>query len=240
MNLVFKRGGDPIFVFLTFVLLFISDVSAQEAPKIELTKEISADVGDPVAIKAKTTGKIIKWLILDADKRGIIAFPAELKNPNEMVFICKKPGNWKVLAYTALGDIPSEPAICVIKVAGGIDPVPDPDKDPLTIELQKIYNTLPQKDKAEALVDLTALYNVLATTLVKAETQAKIKNVGELRAFIVEASSRVLPVDSIRPIRERLDKAMILELPVKTSDTVDFEAVSAVFKKYHKILSGIS
>ena len=255
---VLRKGGGPFLVFLTLALALNAEAAAPkvvstgpskaaDAPKIELPKEISAEVSDPVAIKATTTGKIIKWMVLDVDKdgkSGIAIFPAELKDPLTTVVICKKPGNWRVMAYTALGDEPSDPAICTIKVAGYVPPGPDPGPgpgptpgpvDPLTTELQTIYNGLTETDKADSLLKLQSLYAAVPASL----NDPSIKTVGQMRAFLVKAFTSVLPVEKIKPIRDRLNTAMYPELPTTPGDPVNVAAVTAIFQKYHKILSGV-
>lgn len=250
---VIRKGGGPFLVFLTLALaaqgaapkvVSTGPSKIADVPKIELPKEISAEVGDPVALKATTTGKIIKWLVLDSEKNGIVVFPAELKDPYTTVIICKKPGNWRVMAYTALGDEPSDPAICTIKVAGSVPVPPDPGPgpipgpvDPLTTELQTIYDGLTETDKADSLLKLKSLYAAVPASL--ADPTSGIKTVGQLRAFLVRAFTAVLPVDKIKPVRERLNTSMYPELPTTPGDPVNVAAVTATFQKYSKILSGV-
>lgn len=240
---VVRKGGDPILVLLTLAL---TTLPLYAVPTIELPKEISGEVGDLIGIKAKTTGKVVKWVVLD---KGISVFPGELKDPYQTVISAKKKGTFRLLAYTSDETGPSEPAICTIKVkVAPIDPddpdVPVPPKppvpppgpvDPLTTELQTIYNGLTETDKAESLLKLVALYEQVPASL----SDPAIKNVGQMRAFLVKAFTSVLPVAKIKPIRDRLNTAMYPELPTNPGDPVNVAAVTATFQKYHKILQGV-
>ena len=76
-----------------------------------------------VTVQAVTNCKMVRWLPLDA---GLQIVPSEkLKDPREII-VLGPPGSYRVLAYTALGDVPSEPSITVVVLGSNPGPGPGP------------------------------------------------------------------------------------------------------------------
>lgn len=110
---------------------------ASQPPSLKLPDKVSGDPGDFITVKADTNGTTVKWVSLD---KGLKLFPADLlKDTKTAIVIGSKEGTYRLLAYTATGDQPSEPAICTITIGTapepgptppGPDPGPTPNPDP--------------------------------------------------------------------------------------------------------------
>jgi hypothetical protein len=95
--------------------------AALAGPALELPREAAGQPGDFVKVAAKTDGKAVRWVALDP---GLNVFPVELlKDSKTAVVTAQKPGRYRLLAYTAAGDDPSDPAVCTV-VIGDAPPVP--------------------------------------------------------------------------------------------------------------------
>jgi hypothetical protein len=119
-----------------------SDVRAQEpqpapAPNpapvptpgatIALPAEVKGDIGTFIKIDAETNGKEVRWF---AATTGLNVFPAELlKNSRSTVVTATAAGSYKLIAYTAVADVPSEPATCLV-IVGTPPPGPNPPPGP--------------------------------------------------------------------------------------------------------------
>jgi hypothetical protein len=91
------------------------------APKVELPPVFAGDPGSFITVIPTTNGKSVKYAYID---KGLNVFPsALLSNPVATVVTAPK-GKYRLLAYTALGDVPSEPVITVINVGGVPDSAP--------------------------------------------------------------------------------------------------------------------
>lgn len=96
---------------------------------LTLPEIIKGDVAAFVTVSAETTGKTVKFVALDP---GLSVFPPGLlSNPKVTVVSSAKPGVFRLLAYTAAGDMPSDPVICKVVIGNTpIDPPPGPGPNP--------------------------------------------------------------------------------------------------------------
>lgn len=102
-----------------------------EPPSLTLPLSISGDVGAFIPITARTNGTEVRWIALDP---GLNVFPAAmLRTTTSTVVSASVPNRYRILAYTAIGDMPSDPAICVVTVGRPVvvDPVVDPTPRPI-------------------------------------------------------------------------------------------------------------
>lgn len=100
--------------------------SAPVPPDFDLPDEIKGEVGAFIPIRPKTKGKYIVYYPLDA---GLQVFPSEmLANKTQTVVSSARAGRYRLLAYTAVGNIPSLPVVATIVV--GIAPTPPPSPNP--------------------------------------------------------------------------------------------------------------
>ena len=107
-------------------------IPAPVIPSAELTlpMQVTGEVGAFIRVRATTDCKTVKWLAMDP---GLNVFPADLlKNSLSTVVIGGKPGVYRLLAYTAWGDEPSNPAITMVIVTAPVDPTPGPGPNPPT------------------------------------------------------------------------------------------------------------
>lgn len=164
-------------------LILATLLSQTPVPKVELPSTFTGEPGNFITVLPTTNGKTVKFVYLD---KGLNVFPsALLANPVATVVTAPK-GKYRLLAYTALGDVPSEPAMTIINVGGVPDsapfgpfnpaplppapvpptpptPVPPmppnpPQPDALESALQNIYGGLQEKGAAEKVGKLAEIY----------------------------------------------------------------------------------
>ena len=93
-------------------------------PTLTLPEYVEGKVGSFVKVPATTNGKEVRWRAIDD---GIAVFPAEmLRDSRSTVVSATEAGEYRLLAYTALNDIPSDPAVCVVRITGPPKPQPPP------------------------------------------------------------------------------------------------------------------
>lgn len=117
------------------LLLFLA--STASAQRLTLPAEVKGDPGAFLSVPATTDGKVVRWVALDA---GLNIFPVELLKDSKTAVVTAPKGRYRLLAYTALGDVPSAPAICTVIIGEappvppgpgpGPGPTPDPDVKP--------------------------------------------------------------------------------------------------------------
>jgi hypothetical protein len=90
---------------------------------LKIPATLAAEPGVAVLIEATTDGKTIRWIPISPGCQVFSHFDPEEPGKRFGMFLAPRPGTYKVLAYTAVGDVPSKPAYCVITVH---DPNPPP------------------------------------------------------------------------------------------------------------------
>ena len=88
-------------------------------PKVTVTPNVSVEACRLLKLTAETNGKQLKW-IAPASVDLIVS-----ESGRWAVFQSLKPGVYQVAVYTALADIPSDPAIITVTVTNG--PIPNPN-----------------------------------------------------------------------------------------------------------------
>jgi hypothetical protein len=181
---------------------------------LKIPAEVTGEVAAFVTVIAETNNKQVKFYPIDS---GLSVFPAALlANQKATVVVAAKAGTYRLLAYTAAGDIPSEPQICKVVIGGGkpdnlppapIPPTPPtPDKDKLLDALIGIYGGLQEQDKEKHVKALAGIYRRAAATV------DQFADLGTLYGGIKTSASEVVPPSAIRSIRERIAQETIRQL----------------------------
>lgn len=184
-----------------------------DPPTLKLPAEVRGEPGDPIAITAETTGKLVRWVPVD---RALKLFPAGLLCDKKATVVwANKPGRYRLLAYTALGDEPSEPAIVTIVIEGAAPPIPpEPPApgpspppgptppgpvDPLTKKIRDALASDPgaPAEKAKHAAALAGFYIAMAD-----HVKAGIPTVGDLLSDYRAAIPSVLPDSAIPATRK--------------------------------------
>lgn len=154
-------------VLLVFVL-----ASMCQGQSVTLPKEVKGEPGSFVRVAAETDGAHVRWLSLDP---GLSVFPSDLlKDSKTTVVVAQKAGRYRIAAWTAKGDTPSEAAIAVVIIGEpGPDPGPGPKPpdptDPLTKSLQTAFDRETDPNKAELRRAFAAVYKEAANVADAAE-----------------------------------------------------------------------
>lgn len=164
-------------LMLLLLFLFPSSVLSKDLKLPEVVKGVP---GSFAVVRAETDGKIVRWLLLD---EGASLLPPELmKDTMAAVVFTPKAGRFRLLAYTARGDEPSAPVICVIEVADPkppTPPTPPQPTDPLSVKLQAAY-TADVADVATKAKQLAILYGLYSAMSEHCQTDDTLKTLGDV------------------------------------------------------------
>lgn len=103
---------------------------------ITLPLDVKAQKGMPVEIQATTTGKMVRWLVMD---EGLALIPPHLLKDSKTALVwAMEEGVYRIAAYTVIDGEPTEAAVCVVTIGRAVprpkpnppDPKPDPDVTP--------------------------------------------------------------------------------------------------------------
>lgn len=221
----------------TFMSTFLFIVCLQTPPEpvVTLPATVKAKPGRLVQINATTNGKVIKWFKV-SDECDLIV----VDSGKNAIFSAPSPGTYRVYAYTALADVPSEPKLCEIIVGDGRPdeedkkpPKPNPDitKDPLLEPLQSIYGALKTNDSAAKKSILSGIYKKAAGV---AQNTA-IKTVDQLYGTIRTDSAKALSDSDLLPLRERLAEEIGNVLPSASGTVLTQEHRDAAAKFFNRV-----
>jgi hypothetical protein len=113
---------------LSLPLTLLLAVAPAGDPGVKLPAEVHGPSGAFITVPADSTGPIVRWYALDP---GLNLFPtALLKDTRVAVVTAAQPGRYRLLAWTAAGDQPSEAALCTVVIDGPVPPTPPPGPNP--------------------------------------------------------------------------------------------------------------
>jgi hypothetical protein len=185
--------------------LLIAVLPGDPVPPIALPAEVKARPGRIVKIDADTPGKVVRW-VLPSDDADLIPLTADGKT---VLFCSPTAGRFVVFAWTAVGDVPSDAARCVVIVGDPPPPTPPTPTDPLTADFRRLFAADPSADKAAHLAQLAVLYR----EAIRYADNADVKTAGELAARIRAAAGSLLPTDALTAVRKRIAEEITKFLP---------------------------
>jgi len=235
-------------MFKSFFIGLIICVTNQQVDLV-LPQTVQAQVSAFVPVTATTKGETVVFVSLDP---GLNVFPSNLLvDKKTTVVVASKEGRYRLLAYTCLNNVPSQPAFTTIIVGNPapnpnppvpVPPNPDPNPpvvDPLFDAVKGIYGGLQESDKAESVRRLKQAYEL---GVIESDNTS-YKTLGDLYQAVRSASVQSLKGDKILPVREvladELDKVLgtdpnaqlTPELRKKCKDT---------FARVTKVLGGLN
>lgn len=197
-------------------------------PTVSLPPAVVARPGRLVQIAAKTDCKLIRWYLAGDDADLIV-----MESTRSAIFSAMAPGRYKILAWTAAGDIPSEPAVCVVTVGSAppVPPGPVAPTDPLTLALKGLLEANQDPDKLKQLAALADVYRRAG----RAATDPEIKTAGDLFAFARRQAVAVLPPMALEAIRARLGEELAAVLPMDPDAALTPSIRTAATEIYNKL-----
>ena len=200
-------------------------------PTVSLPPAVSARPGRLVQIAAKTDCKLVRWYLAGEDADLIV-----MESTRSAIFSAMAPGRYRILAWTAAGDIPSEPAVCVVTVGSAppVPPGPVAPTDPLTVALKGLLEANQDPDKAKQLAALADVYRRAG----RAATDPEIKTASDLFAFARRQAVAVLPPMALEAIRAKLGEELAAVLPTDPDAALTPSIRTAATEIYNK-LAGI-
>lgn len=151
---------------------------------LKVPAEIRGEPNQFITILAETTGEIVRFVPLDP---GLSVFPAELLSNKKATVVTGPAGKYRILAYTAIGNKPSDPAVCNVIIGNTpnpgplppnpapIPPTPKPLSD-LAASLAGIYGGLQEPGREDSVKILAQIYRQGAADLSRCSTLADCYN----------------------------------------------------------------
>ena len=222
--------------YLITLLLF---VTAAQAQTLKLPTEVRGDPGAFIRVPAETDCKEVRWFPID---RGLNVFPVELLRDSKTAIVtASRPGKYRLLAYTAKGDVPSLPAECYVIVGDvppGPDPVPPippipPTPSPLTPAFQAAYDKETATDKAASLAKLKSLYGQGAGNVANAENVQALDDMMRSIAAALGVSGKLVGV------QQEIRKEVLKVVPTDFARALTPQEKQDIANTYSQIAKGL-
>lgn len=175
-------------------------------PSIRLPATIAGAPGAFVAVRADTTGAVVRYVALDA---GLNVFPAQLLSDTKATVVTSiVPGRYRLLAYTSTGDLPSEPVIVTIVIGEGVAPVIPPTQ--LETDLRALWQSCTDADRVAQRDKLAGLYRRVAALC----EDSTLATAGDLYTAAKALADATLPAHALNQMRNRAADAVKSIVPV--------------------------
>lgn len=206
---------------LATVVLLLSAAPAW-GQAVKLPAEVKGQPAAFVTVAAEADGPQVRWRAVDP---GLNLFPAHLlRDTRTAVVTAAAPGRYRLWAWTAKGDVPSEAAECVVVVGDAPPPVPPgpappaPPDDPFFATLQAAYGSDAGADKAGHKDRLASLYRQAGA---KTVYETNLTTVAQFLAVVRAASANLLPASALPATRRALSEEMRKVLPTAPDAPLD-------------------
>ena len=209
------------------------------AASIAVPAEVRGLAGDFVRIQADTAGQV-QWYAPDA---GLAVFPPDLlRDSRTAVVIARTNGRYRLVAWTAAGDVPSPPAVCVVVIGDAPPPGPEPGPNPGPVDpLVETFRLAFLSDGAgpdnvRALAHLVEVYRQGAA---KAR-DSSVTTAAQFQA-ILGATARAVIGESIINTRRAVWAEIVKVLPSETTalDAATRDKLAAAMERVAKALEEV-
>lgn len=223
------------------LLTLITPALCFAGAEVKLPAEVKTQPGMFAVVKAETDGKVVRWYTPDP---GLSLFPSELLSDKKTaVVVAQRAGKYRLVAYTAKEDEPSEPAVCILIVGDPPPPVPPnppPPSDPLAKDLAAAFAADAGPDKAKHLSTLIELWRQAPLI---AEDEARIKTAEQLLTALQDVATKLVPRGVLTGVRQRIMTFLNSELgqnPDSEMTPATRQKASLLFVRIRTALEGIN
>ena len=187
--------------------------------------------GRLLKITATSDNKVIRWLNVNDDVDLIVS-----DNGKWAIFSSTVAGQYKIFCWTAAGDVPSEPVMCLVTVKDLNNPDVVPSK--LLSLIQKAYEQDLSQDKKTEVKLLKIVYDRLLG-LIDSE---KMATHGDFYTFARKLSIETINQNCLQQIRQLISEDLSANISTDPSAELNAEAkqkLKILLLNYSKILGGL-
>lgn len=138
---------------------------APDLPELKIPAAAEVAAGRVLLLRAGTDCKVVKWALLDAASD----YDLVQTGPKEILFVTPRAGTYRIGAWGAKGDTPTDLSVCTVKVTGAT-PGPGPGPAPQPPEIQTKLEAAWAQEPADQKIlvgKLADLYGVVGTGILE-------------------------------------------------------------------------
>ena len=228
----------PITMNALYVVFFLSLGQAPEPPKVTVIPKVTVQACRLLKLTAETNGKQLRW-VAPPSVDLIVS-----ESGKWAVFQSLKAGSFQVFVYTALGDIPSEPAIITITVLDEPAPTPptpptppdvpadDVTKDQLYLKLLPVYAADSDPNKADHKKKLIIVYQQAIGLF----GNYKFGTISDFIAQVHIISAQYLAPTAAKAMRTSIGEDLNSSLPTDPNTKLDKMTEEICIKQFNRVI----
>lgn len=190
--------------------------AVKDDPYIKIAGKIEAKAGRLVKLTVQTNGKIVKWFSA-SDENDLVVSDTGLW----AIFCATNPGDYRIFVYTSVNDIPTDPQLCLVTVAGAQPPpVPPTPVDPASVfesKLKSLIDANQNPKKNDSLRSLSSVYSKLST----ASQDEKYQTIKELYEYGIKVSLSTLAAEEVVEVRDFIGSYLNSLAPTSTEKMIN-------------------
>lgn len=225
MRLAFGLPMFPIIMRsgLVYLLLFhwfaAIALGADPVVAVELPPRVETKPGKMVRIEAKTQGKLVRWHLEGAEGTGELIV---MESTRAAIFCSPQSGSFRIVAWTAIADQPSEGSLCVVEVREGADAL---------AELRQLARTDSDPSRRESLGSLARIYREGSRQV----RDGLLKTLGEVHDCLTRLANRDLAQGALPRVRDHLARLTLRELPRQAELPLDEALTKRITTWFDKV-----
>jgi hypothetical protein len=196
----------------------------QQQPDISLPASVQVATGDYVILKAVTKGETVVYVPLSEGLR--VLDPALLKDAKSFV-ATGKPGSYRLLAYSAIDNRPTQPAYTTIVIGEA----PKPEPGALEKGMQAVWRTIDDPEK-----------NVSKNKILEGFSridQSSISTVADLNREVKDKVGSKLEPSQLRSLRDLISGHLLAVFGRSGSAAVDAAVLAKTIDEITKGLEAL-
>lgn len=221
-----------------FLCLFCIACNAQDSkktvvkdePYIKIADKVQAKPGRLVKLSVQTNGKVVKWFSA-SDENDLVVSDSGLW----AIFCATIPGDYRVFVYTSMNDIPTDPQLCLVTVAGQQPaPVPPTPVDPVSAFESKLKSII-DKNQESKKIDCVKLLSSVYGKLSLASQDESYKTIKDLYEYGIKLSLASLTPDDIQDVRDFIGSYLNALAPTSTEKVINKNDRDLFYREFKMI-----
>lgn len=218
LSIVFQAAACVLCVLIGIAIALVAERLFRKSlrgdePYITFPSIVKAKPGRLIKIQVTTNCKVIKWFSA-SEESDLIPSDSGLW----AIFCATKPGVYRLFAYSAVGDVPTDPQLCNVVVEGDLPPEPQPTPEPEAVnkllqDLKPVYAADNSENKAFYATALADVFKKMSEAS-KDKSLITIKDVYE---YGKRMSLKTIPDEAITSVRDVVAEYLNKRIPTETS-----------------------
>ncbi len=213
---------------------------------IGVPAQVQGNPGEFIVVTATTKGDTVRW---HCATPGLSMIPPRLLSDSKSVVVmAAQPGTYKLIAWTAVNNQPSECAVCLVAI--GTPPVPPaptppapptpPGPTPPTELMQALTDALTKDGKTSANLDACKKVAAVARILAdKGKNDTGLKTAGDVYTLWSQSVKNIVQPTDITQTRLAIGAYLNSKLPTSLTAALDASTRQQLYDEFSRVAAAL-